>query len=203
MKWLVGVLLMLVVCTVALGIYLQPNDFARCPSIGEPVDRRGCDAADAIVAVSGGDTMARTQKAIDLYKAGWAPYIVFSGAAEDKTGPSNAAAMRGIARQQDVPAHAILVEEFSENTRQNAENTNELLANNNIHDIILVTSGYHQRRAYLEFQALTSEHGATIRNHPTSDKDWNGWWWLTPRGWYLAIGEFGRIIAFYARGGVL
>ena len=40
-----------------------------------------CRKADAIVVVSGGDTNARTDEAIKLYKEGWAPLIVVSGAA--------------------------------------------------------------------------------------------------------------------------
>lgn len=200
-KWLLGVIGILLIVAFCLGVYLQPNSFALCPEGGAmPTTREGCQAAEAIVVVSGGDTPARTKKAVELYKSGWAPRIVFSGAAEDKAGPSNAAAMRLDAMRQGVPAAAILVEEFSENTTENAKKTRDLLLQNKIQDIILVTSGYHQRRASIEFAQYTKGDGVLIRNAPTNDRDWDWWWWLTPRGWWLAIGELVRIIAFYGGG---
>lgn len=201
MKWLLTAAALLVVIIVGLSLYLQPNSFALCPhNQGKPVTREGCAPAGAIVAISGGDTAARTRAAVELYKHGWAPTLIFSGAAEDKDGPSNAAAMRLDAMHQGVPSEAILIEEVSENTRQNAEMTSELLRSNNISDIILVTSGYHMRRAMLEFIALTRDDNVTIRSSPTNDSHWGWWWWMTPRGWWLATSEFGGIIALYLGG---
>lgn len=201
MKIIMVIVALLTVVIIGLSVYLQPNSFALCPyNQGEPTTREGCTAAGAIVAISGGDTTARTKHAVDLYKNGWAPFIIFSGAAEDKEGPSNAAAMRLDAINQGVPSGSILIEEMSENTKENAKQTQLLLKSRGISDIILVTSGYHMRRAALEFSALTSEDGVAVRTSPTTDKDWGWWWWLTPRGWWLAGGEFGRIIAFYIGG---
>lgn len=181
-----------------LGVYLQPNDFSLCPLDEKPISRDGCSPVDAIVAVSGGDTAARTGHAISLYKNGWAPLLIFSGAAQDKSGPSNARAMYNIAIAEGVPSSDVLIEEDSVNTQQNAEKTNQLLTYKDIRRVILVTSGYHQRRASLEFNKLTSASHISVQNSPTYDKDWNWWWWLTPRGWWLAIGEFIKIVAFYA-----
>ncbi|MDB5177814.1 MAG: hypothetical protein JWO61_197 [Candidatus Saccharibacteria bacterium] len=196
MKTAIIIVVTLIVATLGLSIYLQPNDFTLCPMNEKPITRDGCNAADAIVTISGGDTSARTEHAITLYKHEWAPILIFSGAAQDKTGPSNALAMRQIAISAGVPASAILIEEDSANTQQNAENTNQLLATHDINSVILVTSGYHQRRASLEFHNKL-DTGVTVRNSPTFDKDWNWYWWVTPRGWWLAGGEFVKIIAFY------
>lgn len=201
MKWILSTVIILAVIIVGLSLYLQPNSFALCPyNHGEPVTREGCGPAGAIVAISGGDTMARTKAAVELYKKGWAPTLIFSGAAEDKGGPSNAMAMRADAIAQGVPANAILIEEQSENTKQNAEKTRELLKSRGISDIILVTSGYHMRRAMLEFTALTREDNVRIRTAPTDDSHWGWWWWLTPRGWWLAGSEFAGVMAFYLGG---
>lgn len=196
MKWILITVVVLGIFAISLSVYLQPNSFALCPhNNGAPVTRDGCAAAEAIVVVSGGDTPSRTKKAIELYKHGWAPLIIFSGAAADKEGLSNAAAMRLDAISKGVPRTATLVEEFSENTTENAERTRDVLQRNDIHDIILVTSGYHQRRASIEFSTYTKDIGVKIRNAPTSDRDWGWWWWVTPRGWYLAMSEFVKIIA--------
>ncbi|NCS83187.1 YdcF family protein, partial [Candidatus Saccharibacteria bacterium] len=125
-----------------------------------------------------------------------ADVLVFSGAAQDKSGPSNAAVMKTIAQEHGVPTSAIIIDEEAETTRQNAEKSTSLFTQNGFEDVILVTSGYHQRRASLEFaqRAETIE----IRNYPlTQDNDWGWWWWMTPRGWWLAGGEAAKIIAFY------
>ena len=152
------------------------------------------------MAVSGGDTWARTREAIKLYQHGWASKLIFSGAAQDKTGPSNAEAMRREALRAGVPGDDIITEELSATTKQNAENTRQIFAENDISSVILVTSAYHQRRASLEFKARAGQD-VTVRNHPVAqDNQWSSWWWLTPTGWYLAIGEFIKIIAFYTGG---
>lgn len=201
MKLLSGLVAIIVIAGLAIaGIsaYLSPDGLDHCgegPSSG--VD---CGKVDAIVAISGGDTSARTTGAIELYKNGWADLLVFSGAAQDKTGPSNAEAMKRQALQQGVPLDAILVDETSETTKQNAVNTNDLFEEKGISSVILVTSPYHQRRAGLEFGQLAGSK-VKIVNHPiASDNQWSSWWWMSPSGWFLAVSELVKIAAFYAGG---
>lgn len=174
--------------------FLGPDDLDGCTS-GPSIDGK-CQAVDVIVAVSGGDTTARTVEAIKLYQEGWAPKLVFSGAAEDKNSPSNAAVMRGIALASGVPESAISIDEFGRTTKQNAEETADLLQSEGIQSMILVTSAYHQRRTSLEFQQRFE--GVKILNHPVAqDSQWSMWWWMTPVGWYLALGELVRVVLFY------
>lgn len=194
MKWLISVSVFLVVFIVLTTVYLQPNSFIGC-SIA-PATTGGCIKSDAIVVVSGGDTKARTAAGIELYKNGWGDTLIFSGAAQDKTGPSNAVAMQLQAIQAGVPNSAIIIDEKAESTQQNAQNTKTIVASRGYRDIILVTSGYHQRRASLEFNKQAEN--VNIRNYPvTQDGDWGFFWWLTPRGWWLAVGELAKIGAFY------
>lgn len=179
---------------ISMSFYLQPNSFLGCSTL--PSDKAECSKADAIVVVSGGDTVARTETGIQLFKDGWADTLIFSGAAQDKSGPSNAAAMKLQALSAGVPENAIAIDEASANTKQNAENTRSIVSEKNFHDIILVTSGYHQRRASLEFNKMAD--GVIVRNHPiANDRDWSWFWWVTPRGWWLAGGELAKITAFY------
>jgi uncharacterized SAM-binding protein YcdF (DUF218 family) len=185
---------------VGASFYLQPNDYIGCsdrPLAGSDT----CEKVDAIVVVSGGDTNARTDKGIELLQNGWADVIIFSGAAQDKTGLSNAAAMRLRALSSGVPETSIYVDEYSETTQQNAQNTQSIFEARGFEKVMLVTSGYHQRRAYLEFEKRSNT--TEVLNHPlNSDRDWSFiWWWLSPRGWWLAGGEIAKIIAFYATSG--
>lgn len=198
MKGFLIILVVLALAIVGIGAYLSPNDIAGCG--GAPSEKAPCKSADAIVAISGGDTTARTDEAVRLYKAGWADKLIFSGAALDKTGPSNAAAMSKQAEEAGVPGEDIILEEFGENTQENAENTHDIFELLDINDVILVTSGYHQRRAGLEFTARSAN--VMVRNHPVAtDNQWSPWWWVTPQGWYLAISELVKIVVFYTGGG--
>lgn len=201
MKYLLLAFLGLVAFIIfTITMYLGPDDLIKCDA-PEPVG--ACSSVDAIVAVSGGDTAARADEAIRLYKEGWAPRIIFSGAAADSSGPSNAEAMQRRAVKAGVAERNIVIEEFSRTTAENALNTSQFIANGSIKKIILVTSAYHQRRAALEFSANLGP-AVTILNHPvTHDKQWNGgWWWTTKSGWWLAIGELVKIVAFYGEQGV-
>lgn len=187
----------LVLVVVFVSLFLQPNDLKDCPDY--PTGVSPCQKVDAVVAISGGDTDARTDEAIRLYKNGWANYLIFSGAALDKTGPSNAAVMKSRAISAGVPASAVVIDETSENTQQNASNTDSLFKNLNIKTAILVTSGYHQRRASMEFNS--NESGVSIKNSPVKqDSEWSNMWWTTTRGWYLSATEIVKI-AFLKLGG--
>lgn len=193
-KSIISSIIAVVLLAVFASFYLQPNDFVGC--IEKPGGLPHCTATDAIVAVSGGDTKARAVKAIELYKNGWSNRIIFSGAAKDKSGPSNAAVMKTIALELGVEEGHILIDEFSETTQQNAKNTKSIITKNNIRTVILVTSGYHQRRANLEFSKYNKN--VVVFNNPLAeDKDWSSHWWLTLRGWWLALSELVKIVMFY------
>lgn len=187
------------ILVIVLTVYLTPDNLASCQT--SPSNRSICQKADAIVAVSGGNTSIRTAEAIHLYKNGWADTLIFSGAAKDTSGPSNAEVMRDQALAAGVPAGDIAIDTLSQTTKQNAEKTKNLLVkvgSGSVKRIILVTSAYHQRRASLEFQALAGDN-ITVINHPAKhDPDWPAVWWLTPRGWWLAGGEIVKITAFYS-----
>lgn len=192
---LVSIVLVGLLSVMLIGAYLGPDDLAKCTSV--PSEEMGCKKVDAIIAVSGGDTNARTDKAVELYKNGWAETLVFSGAAADKSGPSNAEAMRQYALSQGVPSGAIVTEGSSETTHENAKLSYGVFQSYDFRTVILVTSGYHQRRASIEFRKSVGEN-TVILNHPVKqDNQWSQWWWLTPSGWYLAGSEITKILLVY------
>jgi uncharacterized SAM-binding protein YcdF (DUF218 family) len=176
------------VAGLAWGIssYLGIDDLANCQ--GPDYKDSACAPADVIIAISGGDTSARTAEAIRLYKAGWAPKLIFSGAALDTSGPSNAEAMKKQALAASVPEADIILDTKAVDTNQNALGASALLTSKDKR-IILVTSPYHQRRASLEFQRVLGD-SVTVISHPTpNDKEWGPQWWLTVNGWWLGLSE--------------
>jgi uncharacterized SAM-binding protein YcdF (DUF218 family) len=169
---------------VAIGFFLSPQDQLR--------------KVDIIVAISGGETQARTKEAVRLYRAGYAPKLLFSGAAQDKSGPSNAAAMRQEAIKDGVPSEDILIEEDSANTAENAIATAPILKAIGAQSIILVTSPYHQRRASIDFHQILGRN-AVILNHSAPDSSWRkNSWWTDPFTWQLTFSELQKTIYAYS-----
>jgi uncharacterized SAM-binding protein YcdF (DUF218 family) len=196
-RYFIGIILIITLTIIGLSVYLQPDDLSNCGNV--PSSGAKCQKVDAIVAVSGGDTNARAREAVKLFESGWSDKLIFSGAAQDKSGPSNAREMKVLAISEGVPESSISIEEYSETTKQNAENVQTIFSKLDIRSVILVTSGYHQRRASLEFNKRTKD--VTIINHPVkTDKDWSWWWWTSLRGWWLALSETIKIGVFYVTG---
>ena len=190
--------IVIVLVTFGLNSYLQPNDFNCCSCPNNP-NADLCSKVDAIVAISGGDTNARADEAIKLFKNGKADILIFSGAAQDKSGPSNAFVMKERAKVAGIADTSIFIDESSESTSENAKNVQKIFLEHDVKKAILVTSGYHQRRAYLEFQRHAPD--VRIANNPVqNDRDWSGYWWLSLRGWLLATSEVIKITAFYIVG---
>jgi uncharacterized SAM-binding protein YcdF (DUF218 family) len=93
--------------------------------------------------------LARVQKAVKLYRSGWAPHILFSGGAADVRGNGlpGADKMAQEATRQGIPAEKIMIERCSRDTRQNAKNSAQIIREKGWNSIILVTNDFHMRRA--------------------------------------------------------
>jgi uncharacterized SAM-binding protein YcdF (DUF218 family) len=186
-----GIMLVLIVALAlgvffGLGFYLSPQT---------PLAK-----ADTIVAISGGETDARTDEAVRLYKDGWARHIIFSGAALDPNGPSNAQAMAKRAESQGVSAAAISLDETSTNTRENAADVAAIIHQASYRSIILVTSPYHQRRAYIVFRRVLGAD-TTIINHSSYDQNWRrSEWWGTSYSRDLTLSELQKVAYELASG---
>lgn len=160
-----------------------------------------CPMADAVVVISGGDTKARTKYAATITKAQQIPVLITAGASRQDNVPSNAEEMRQIAIDAGVPAGMIEIEPQSRNTHQNAVNVKKLITEYNqqnpykpINSLILVTSGYHQARAYKEFRQQFAPEFKIYNAPLKQDRDWSPTWYLSVRSWYLAVKEAGGLL---------
>ncbi len=189
-RFLVGLLIFVTIVVGLVGLL-----FVGLPYYLAPQDK--LVKADAIVAISGGETTSRTLEAVKLYDEGYAPTLILSGAASDPTSVSNAAAMKQIAVRAGVPASDIFIEEDSVDTYENAQNTARIIKDKGMTSVILVTSPYHQRRAGIEFKRALGK-GVTVINHSTSDKNWRrSAWWKNNYSLNLTLSEFQKIIFLY------
>lgn len=164
-----------------IGWYLSPQDILR--------------KVDVIVVVSGGDNNARIKKGVELYKEGWAPVLLYSGAAAEGE-ISNAQAMKTISAKMGVPKESILIEEESKTTLENAQFTGKIVKDKEYKSMILVTSPYHQRRTYELFKKELPN--VEIINQSALDENWRKkGWWQTNVGRFLTVGELGKIFVNY------
>lgn len=181
--WILAIILTALVVgfvlLVGVGFYLSPQN--------------NPDKADAIVVVSGGQTTSRAEKGIDLYKQGYAPKIIFSGAALDD-GPSNAFAMRDQALASGVPASNVYIDEKSQNTYENAVNSKAILQSLAASKIILVTSPYHQRRANQTFESVLGKDYQLLGVSAFDDRWSKSQWWRRGFPLFISVSETWKLI---------
>lgn len=104
----------------------------------------------------------RLVHAVALFKAGKAPRLVVSGGGQASARPE-AQIMYELLQVMGIPAHAILLEDKSRDTHQNAVYTAQMLDKLGIRKILLVTSAFHMRRA----EALFAAQGLEVTPAPT------------------------------------
>jgi len=81
--------------------------------------------------------------------------------------------MRNQAIHMGVPPEAIITEEESIHTRENAEHVLEILKQRNMNRIILITSPFHQLRTYLTFAKVFQPYGIEIANYYAETGEWH------------------------------
>jgi uncharacterized SAM-binding protein YcdF (DUF218 family) len=107
--------------------------------------------ADAIVLLAG-DRFHRISKVAELYHAGFAPQVVVTSSAHNYAYgslPSHVLVRK--LYSHDIPEAQIIWEETAAHTRGEAESTIRLAALHGWNSLILVTTEYHQYRAFLTF----------------------------------------------------
>jgi len=149
--------------------------------------------SDAIVVISGDEAQSRYRDGVRLYRAGWAPALIFSGATYDGSF-SNAEAMRAMAVEEGIPPAAILVEPDGEDTYGNAVGTRNLMVKRGMHSAILVTSPYHLQRAVLTFRGVFAGTDIRIVGRSAPDGEWRKmYWWVRPETRTLTFRELEKL----------
>jgi uncharacterized SAM-binding protein YcdF (DUF218 family) len=144
------------------------------------VDNDSLSKSDVIVLLEG-DGLNRCQKAVDLYKNGWADKIIFSGGICDYSyGSYPIIDVLPHLINLGVPESDIIVENKSLNTKEQAEFVIDLVKKNNWKKLILVATHDHQYRAYLTFlnKILKEDKTILIFNAPARNLPWfkeTGW----------------------------
>jgi len=115
--------------------------------------------ADAIVVfaagvgesgLAGGGYQERVRQAVELYRAGQAPRMIFSSGYRFVF--KEAEVMKTLAMSSGVPESAIILEQGGDNTHRMVLSVREILSERGWRTILLVSSPYHMRRAVLTWR---------------------------------------------------
>ncbi len=150
--------------------------------------------ADVIVVLAGEDT-ERVEYGVKLFKEGWArkDSIIMSG------GPAVwkytwSSLMKEHAVHLGVPAKAIILQDKSRTTEEDLKYTKEILQKHGFKSLLLVTSPYHSKRAYIIFRKGLDKD-ITIISAPAEDS-WFRFdeWWKRRRERSFVLNEYSKFI---------
>lgn len=165
---------------VVLGGTMDPPDALRpWPNLGQAADR--------------------VWHASRLFALGKAPVVLLSGGSDlSKSSQPEALGMRQFMLDLGVPASALLTEEFSRNTRQNAEMSAKLLRERGIQKVLLVTSALHMRRAVQLFEQQGLEVHAVATDHEVGNSNGRLPWLPDANSLDGSARAFKELVAYWA-----
>lgn len=164
--------------------------------------------ADIIVMMSGSATFhERAQHAAQLYNEGRAPKIILtndnlqSGWSEkEQRNPFY------FERAKDELIHLGVPEQNIEvlmdpilGTYDEACLIKVYSESHNIHSVLVVTSGYHSRRALFTFQKVFSDTNTAVAIDPAAagiDTPSLATWWYKSFGWQVVAKEYGKLLCY-------
>jgi uncharacterized SAM-binding protein YcdF (DUF218 family) len=183
----------------------QFSDWLRAPLERQHsvVDSTALPKADAIVVLGGGKvrpdqlTSSRLSAAAHAWLAGRARTVILSGGGA-RSGKrrvhSEADRMASAIAHFGVPASALVLEDRSTSTEENASFTARLARQRGIHRVLLVTSSLHMPRASLLFREAGFDVVPVAVPERSIEDGWAGRW-LPTRG---ALWRSGRAMKEYA-----
>jgi uncharacterized SAM-binding protein YcdF (DUF218 family) len=136
---------------------------------------------------------ARLDHAIDLWRQGFAPRIIFTGGFGDRDTTSEAAVGQRYAISRGVPPRAILIENAGRSTAASLEHVAQLMDAEPSHDVILVSDPFHM----LRLSILARRLGMTPFTSPTRTSPIS----QSHGAWKYVLGESFKVpIAFLFEG---
>jgi uncharacterized SAM-binding protein YcdF (DUF218 family) len=127
----------------------------RLESQVPPVSLESLPQSDAVILL-GGTPVSRMMRALRLYRAGKAPFIVITGGnlPWQRAGVPEAQRVADFLVEIGAPRSALILETGSRNTRENAVNTAAIFKEHGWRHGLLVTEGLHMPRALASFHEV-------------------------------------------------
>lgn len=162
--------------------------------VDEPLEK-----ADAIVVLAGDCFWAgRLRRALEIYRQGWAPWVVLSGQLLHPRF-SEAELVEQEAIELGFPRQVLLrVSHDGGSTLEEALVLRHFLQEHDLRRIIVVTSNFHTRRTRTIYQALPGVCSTDVRVVAAPDLRFNPDCWWQPRAGLLTLA--GELLSlFYTR----
>ncbi|MDD4179932.1 MAG: YdcF family protein [Candidatus Margulisbacteria bacterium] len=156
--------------------------------------------ADIIIILGGDNNGERAEQGIALYRAGYAPKLLMSG------GPlawrlTYAEWMKKQVVESGIPAAAIILQDKSRSTIEDAKFTLPLLKQYNIKSVILVTSPMHTRRAKRVFTRLLKPANIGLIVYPAQKSGFNpDRWWTRHEDLSSVVWEYVSSVLYFVKG---
>lgn len=150
LRWALLALAVLALALAALGLYIYRYGEADRAAPADVIIILG-----AGVQPNGAPTAAytrRIQHGVALYRAGMAPFVLCTGGYTARRPTSEARACVALARDLGVPDSAILFEEISRSTEENAIQARRVMDEHGLRTAILVSDNFHLLRAEWMFR---------------------------------------------------
>ncbi len=153
--------------------------------------------ADAAVVLAGDPDYERTKTAVRLLLTGQVGLLILTGG---EPGPGDSAtSLREVALRSGVPAERIRMERVSHSTYGSMVAIRPILEQERIRSVVVVTSPYHQRRAF--WTARRTLRGVEVLSRPADPAGWKPeGWWKTRSGRRIVFGEYARLAYYVLRG---
>jgi uncharacterized SAM-binding protein YcdF (DUF218 family) len=161
--------------------------------------------ADCIIVLGSHDTRA-AERGADLFLAGWAPLIVFSGNLGALTSEiwdrPEAEIFADVAAARGVPRDRMLLEPRSTNTSENVRFTRALLAERGIHPrkAIAVQKPYMERRTLATFRQNWPELDVIVTSPQIDFDDYPSESISRDEVIHIMMGDLQRLIVYAERG---
>jgi uncharacterized SAM-binding protein YcdF (DUF218 family) len=151
------------------GAALTAYTVYRIGEVGQHDNRRKVDAIVVLGAAQyngrpSAVLAARLDHAIDLYKAGYAPYLVVTGGKLPGDRLTEAETGRRYARDRQVPDSAILAETTGSTTLESIRNVRALFDQHGLHTALFVSDRTHMLRVL----RLAADQGIEAWGSPTA-----------------------------------
>jgi uncharacterized SAM-binding protein YcdF (DUF218 family) len=156
--------------------------------------------ADAIIVLAGDTNGERVTAGVNLYKQGYAQYLLMSGG-QLAWRLTYAEWMKKQAVVEGVTASAVLLQDRSMSTIEDAKFSLPIVQAHNFQSVILVTSPYHTGRAARVFKKVFGRAGISVAVHPAEEKDFNpNRWWSRHEDTGLVVWEYVSSVLYFFKG---
>lgn len=138
----------------------------------------------------------RVNTAYDAYKSGRMKKVIFSGGSNGVSNQNNdtvaeAVKMRELAIKLGIKEEDILIDDKSNNSFENVKNSFDLIKDQNITEIAIITSEFHLKRCYAIIKKIFPDINVIMIHSKDGFSDRNNWF-LSDNSW-----NSGRSLATY------